>query len=107
MHGGERADARALDHLEVVVRELGEELATWRARALRAEADVRGGASVGARAPRAGAEGRPGALELEVENRALRQRVDAAKTRVATLVARLAFLEEQARIGTGGNGGAR
>lgn len=107
MHGGERADARALDHLEAVVREMGEELATWRARALRAEADLRGGAGGGGRAPRSAVEGRPGSLELEVENRALRQRVEAAKSRVATLVARLSFLEEQARVGSGGNGGAR
>ena len=37
-----RVDARALDHLEVIVRELGEELAAWRARALKAEADGKG-----------------------------------------------------------------
>jgi hypothetical protein len=100
MYAAERADARALDHLEVIVRELGEEIATWRARALKAEADVKTGAAAPVRgeAPaRAESAARSAVVaELEAENRALRQRVDAARARVADLVARLAFLEEQA-----------
>ncbi len=83
MYGAERADSRALEQLESVLREVAEDLATWRARALKAEGDgKRGGTARG---------------EVDGESRQLRTRVDAAKTRVQALVARLAFLEEQAR----------
>jgi len=104
MYGGERVDAVALDHLEVVVRELGEELAGWRVRALKAEADVKG---TPARGSRGDGESRGGSLEIEAENRVLRQRIDTARARVAELVSRLTFLEEQARVTVGGNGSGR
>ena len=82
MYGAERADSRALEQLESILREVAEELATWRARALKAEGDgKRGGSSRG--------EGEG--------DRQLRGRVEAARTRVQALVSRLAFLEEQAR----------
>jgi hypothetical protein len=50
--------------------------------------------------------------ELEAENRALRQRVEATRARLQDLLARLAFLEEQGReasaaTGTGAGGAAR
>lgn len=98
MYDGERADLRALDQLEAVMRELGEELATWRARGLKAEPGRGGGGSGGgSRSP-----------ELESENRQLRGRLEAARTRVQELVTRLAFLEEQAReAGTTGGSTAR
>ena len=104
-YGGERADLRALDHLEGVVRELGEELATWRARALKAEGDAKGGSRGGGRGA-VDAEARAALAELESENRVLRQRVDAARGRLADLLARLSFLEEQTRA-TAGDGGGR
>jgi hypothetical protein len=103
MYDSERADARALEQLEAILRDVAEELSSWRARALKAESDAKGGrggsthAAVPARNP-----------EVEAENRALRQRVEAARTRVQGLLARLAFLEEQARtpvVGAGGAGG--
>ncbi|HTH65951.1 MAG TPA: hypothetical protein VL563_14795 [Gemmatimonadales bacterium] len=96
MYDGERADLRALDQLEAVLRELGEEMATWRARALKAEPS-RGGGGGGARSS-----------ELESENRQLRGRLEAARVRVQELVTRLAFLEEQSReAGTTGGSTAR
>lgn len=97
MYDSERADARALEQLEAILREVGDELASWRTRALKAEGDIkaRGGSVSGGRNP-----------ELEAENRALRQRVDVARTRVQGLLARLAFLEEQARTPVGGAGAA-
>lgn len=103
-YGGERADLRALDHLEVVVRELAEEMAGWRARALKAEADLKGG---GRSAGRGGIdpEARAAQAELEAENRVLRHRVEAARQRVEDLLARLAFLEEQSRATSGGTAG--
>ena len=42
--------------------------------------------------------------ELEAENRALHQRMETARTRVADLLARLAFLEEQAGAAGAGSG---
>jgi len=98
VYDAERADILALEQLETVLRDVAEELATWRARALKAEADGKGGASRGA------ASGRN--PELESENRQLRTRVDAARNRVQELLARLAFLEEQSREGAGSSGAA-
>lgn len=97
MYDGERADLRALDQLEAVLRELGEEMATWRARALKAEPSRGCGGGGGARSS-----------ELESENRQLRGRLEAARVRVQELVTRLAFLEEQSReAGTTGGSTAR
>lgn len=97
MYDGERADLVALDKLEAVLRELGEEMATWRARALKAEPSRGGGGGGGARSS-----------ELESENRQLRGRLEAARVRVQELVTRLAFLEEQSReAGTTGGSTAR
>jgi hypothetical protein len=98
VYDAERADVLALEQLETVLREVAEELATWRARALKAEADGKGGT------PRGAASGRN--PELEAENRQLRTRVDAARNRVQELLARLAFLEEQSREGAGSGGAA-
>jgi hypothetical protein len=100
---GERLEPlEAIDQLEAILREVAEELAGWRARAQKAEAELklrsgeRGAASVPARPDPA----------LEVENKALRQRVEAARIRVHDLLQRLTFLEEQAREPVGGNGGS-
>jgi len=90
VYGAERADSRALEQLEAVLRDVAEELATWRARALKAEGDGKRGGS-----GRSEGDG----------DRQLRGRVEAARHRVQALVARLAFLEEQAREG-GGTPGA-
>lgn len=93
MYDEERADLRALEQLEVVLREVGEELATWRARALKAESDTRGGPA------------RPEG-EAPGESRQLRTRLDTARTRIQGLLDRLAFLEEQSREGAGSGGAA-
>lgn len=90
MYDSERADARALEQLESILRDVAEELSSWRSRALKAEGDAKGG-----RASSAGSAGRT--PELDAENRALRQRVESARTRVQGLLARLSFLEEQTR----------
>lgn len=91
MYDGERADLRALEQLEAVLRELGDELATWRARGLKGEPSRGGGGTRSA--------------ELESENRQLRGRLEAARVRVQELVTRLAFLEEQSRE-AGATGGS-
>jgi hypothetical protein len=112
VYDAERVDILALEQLEAVLREVAEELATWRARALKAEADGKVGPVRGGASGRGDGEGRGRNPELEAENRQLRTRVDAARTRVQELLARLAFLEEQSREGAGsseaaGGGAAR
>ena len=97
-----------LDQLETILRHVAEELTGWRARALKAEADLkesgaRGGGAGGAKLD---LEARGRVADLEQENKALRQRVEAARLRVHDLLSRLTFLEEQARD-SGGNGGGR
>lgn len=75
----------SLDALEAMLRDVAEELAGWRSRAQKAEAELK-------------ARGTPVRnTELESENKALRQRVEGARTRVHDLMQRLSFLEEQAR----------
>jgi len=120
VYDGERVDGRVLDQLETILRHVADELAGWRARALKAEGDLKelsarasttgGGATGGGAGPgwKADPESRNRIADLEQENRALRQRVEAARVRVHDLLARLTFLEEQAREGGGGgNGGGR
>ena len=111
-YDGERADARALDQLETVLRYVADELSAWHARALKIEAELRehqgGGQPRSATAVRLDPEVRNRIAELEQENKQLRQRVEAARTRVGELLGRLTFLEDQAREpGGGGNGGGR
>jgi predicted nucleic acid-binding Zn-ribbon protein len=90
-YAGDRPDVRdAIDQLEAILRDVAEELAGWRTRAQKAESELKSrGSSV--KNP-----------DLESENKALRQRVEGARTRVNDLMQRLSFLEEQARD----NGGA-
>ena len=110
-YDGERADAQVLDQLETILRHVADELAGWRARAVKAESELketagRAGAGGAASAAKPDAEARTRIADLEQENKALRQRVEAARLRVHDLLSRLTFLEEQARE-AGGNGGVR
>ena len=106
-YDGERADTPVVDQLEAILRGVAEELAGWRARALKAETDLkelRGGAGGGP--TRLDPDVRNRLAELEQENKTLRQRVEGAKLRVHDLLGRLTFLEEQAReAGNGGGAG--
>jgi len=101
---GERADVQALEHLEAILRNVADELAAWRARALKAESELkelhgRGGGG-------GAAEARNRIVELESENKVLRQRVEGARLRVNDLLSRLTFLDDQVReSGNGGGGG--
>jgi FtsZ-binding cell division protein ZapB len=106
--GGERrADQLALEQLEAVVRGVADELASWRSRTLKAESEMRELSGRGSGAPRVDPETRSRLAELETENKHLRLKVDAARSRVQALLGRLTFLEEQARdsAGNGGGGG--
>jgi hypothetical protein len=86
-----------------------EEVAGWRARALKAESDLKEARPRGTAASRPDADmrNRAGGGDLESENKTLRLRVDAARARVGELLQRLTFLEEQANAAAGGNGGRR
>ena len=105
-YDGERADALALDQLEAVLRDVADELAGWRARALKAEAQTREGGGKSGAGSRLDAEARGRVADLEAENRDLRQHVSAARERVQGLLSRLTFLEDQAREAEG-NGARR
>lgn len=92
----ERPDQQALGDLEQVVNNLAEELAGWRRRTLKAEAELQqaranGGVLAGPELNQA----RQRVIELETENQALRLRIDAAKERLRVLAGRLSFMEQQ------------
>jgi hypothetical protein len=93
--GAERPDLAALAELEEVLRHLESELAAWRRRALTAESRV---GDYERLTEEGGTTSR--LKELESANRSLKQRLEQARVRVAGLVDRLRFLEQQS-----GNGG--
>ena len=91
----ERPDQLALGDLEQVVNNLAEELAGWRRRTLKAEAELQqaranGGVLAGPELTQA----RQRVIELETENQALRLRIEAAKERLGVLAGRLSFMEQ-------------
>lgn len=104
MSDNERHDRIALRELEVLIRHLGDELASFRRRALQAETqlrafDVRGGPV--ADASRVAA--------LEAENAVLRGRLEAAAGQAQSMLDRVRFLrqqQEQAAV-AGSAGGER
>ncbi|HTO73604.1 MAG TPA: hypothetical protein VMJ30_07290 [Gemmatimonadales bacterium] len=92
----ERPDLRLLGELEHLMRQATEELAAWRRRTLKAEAELqeyKAGAGVTAGPDLMVARQR--VVELEVENQALRQRIESARERVQGIAHRLAFLEQE------------
>lgn len=103
MSDSERPELRAFRELEVLVGHLADELASFRRRALAAEARVREleGATGGTAAA-------PELLEqlssLERENGELRDRLDRASTRTRTMLDRVHFLRQQAQQPATGGG---
>lgn len=92
----ERPDQKALTDLDQMFHHVAEELAGWRRRSLKAEAELQeardnGGVLAGPELNQA----RQRVIELEMENQALRQRIDGAKDRLRALSSRLTFLEQQ------------
>jgi hypothetical protein len=87
-----RPDAKAFRELEVLVRNVGEELATFRKRAHAAEARLKAIATKGGGGD-AHAEER--VAQLEAENTKLRQRLSAAAARTRKMLDRVRFLRQQ------------
>ena len=95
-HPYERPDQNALADLDQLFHHVAEELAGWRRRTLKAEAELQearanGGVLAGPELN----QSRQRVIELEMENQALRQRIEGAKERLRTLASRLSFLEQQ------------
>ena len=95
-----RPDFAAIDELESLLRHVGDELAAWRRRCLRAEQELAAYKEKGGVMPSPDVVlGRQRLAELEQENLALRARLDGASDRVQMLVSRLAFLERDVEDG--------
>jgi hypothetical protein len=87
----ERPEVQAFDELQQLVHHLGDELATFRRRALQAEARVKQFDS----AP-GGARVNPERVErLERENADLKKRLESARTRTRQVLDRVRFLRQQ------------
>ena len=87
----ERPDAPAFRELQQLVRHLGDELASFRRRALQAEARVKAiDASAGS------ARVNPERVEkLEIENAELKKRLEGARARTRQVLDRVRFLRQQ------------
>src|SRR4051812_34139527 len=98
MSDNERPELHSFHELEGLVHHLVEELASFRRRALRAEARVR--ELEGTATPAGGAEAIPlsseRVAELELENESLRDRLAGAKGRTKQILERVHFLRQQA-----------
>ncbi len=93
MSNAEKPEFQALERLETAIREVSEELATWRRRAHKAESDridLSGDGDI--------VEARGRIVDLERENKDLHGRVQHARRRVTELLTRLRFLEEQTAV---------
>ena len=93
MSDPERPDAAAFRELQLVVRSLVDELATFRKRALAAEAKVKGFESASGSSARTGAR----LAELESENSRLRSQVERARSSSKGMLEKVRFLRQQAQ----------
>jgi prefoldin subunit 5 len=87
-----RPDAKAFKELETLVRNLGEELATFRKRAQAAEARLKAIATKGGGGD-VHAEER--VSQLEAENKKLHERLQSAAVRTRKMLDRVRFLRQQ------------
>ena len=94
----ERPELKAFRELEGLVRNLGEELAMFRRRALEAEAKLKDGGTATQR--QKGGSGASGSSEVEV----LRTRLARAEERVKQMMDRVRFLRQQVQSQVTGAG---
>src|SRR5207244_9223459 len=86
-YDGERVDAQVLDQLETILRHVADELAGWRARAVKAEGELKeSGGRGGAPGAQAGAQTRNRGAGPGQGNKKLRQRGEIARGRGRDLV---------------------
>ena len=93
MSDPERPDAAAFRELQLVVRNLVEELAGFRKRALAAEAKLKGYESATGSTAKTGAK----LAHLEEENALLRTQVEKARTSTKGMLDKVRFLRQQAQ----------
>lgn len=86
-----RPEVAAFVELEMLVKHLGDELASFRRRALQAEARVKGLESTGVK----GVVSPERVQFLEKENAGLTTRLDAARARTQQMIDRVRFLRQQ------------
>jgi hypothetical protein len=86
-----RPDRAAFAELEQLVKHLGDELASFRRRALQAEARIKGLESTGVK----GVVSPERVQFLEKENAGLASRLDAARARTQQMIDRVRFLRQQ------------
>jgi hypothetical protein len=86
-----RPEIAAFAELEQLVKHLGDELASFRRRALQAEARVKSLESTGVK----GVVSPERVQFLETENAGLRSRLDAARARTQQMIDRVRFLRQQ------------
>jgi hypothetical protein len=89
----ERPDAAAFRELQSVMRNLVDELAGFRKRALAAEAKVKGFESATGSSAKAGAK----LANLEEENARLRSQVEKARASTKGMLEKVRFLRQQAQ----------
>src|SRR5262245_53934352 len=108
MSDNERPELEAYRELEKLVRQLGDELAAYRRRALHAEqrlaeaglgTGLPGGASKAAESDIRPSRLRERVAELERENAVLRGRLEAASSRTRSMLDRVHFLRQQVQVG--------
>lgn len=91
MSDSERPETAAFAELEQLVKHLGDELASFRRRALQAEAKLKGLESTGVK----GVVSPERVQHLERENAGLTTRLDAARARTQQMIDRVRFLRQQ------------
>ena len=97
MSDNERSEILAFRELSTLVRHLGDELASFRKRALGAEARVKAMEAAGSTDVEGLAER---VAQLEAENTELRNRLDAARGRARHMLERVRFLRQQQEGGS-------
>ena len=104
MSGNDPSETAALNELEALVRNLGEELATFRRRAIAAEAQLKDAGHAPSRGKAAMGER---VADLETENDTLRSRVARAEDRVKQMLDTVRFLRQQLQAHSPGVGAGR
>jgi hypothetical protein len=93
MSANDKPEMRAYRELEMLVRHLGEELVSFRKRALSAEGQLKEASQA---PPAKGKSASPERLaELESENDTLRKRLEMTEDRVRQMLDRMRFLRQQ------------